>query len=75
MNTHYSMVISWSEEDHCYFVHLPDFPFQQFHTHGETYAEAAQHGQEVIESYLQLYRENNQPLPQPKNPFLDLQAA
>lgn len=69
MKPPYSIIISYSEADCCYLVHLPDFPFQQFHTHGATYAEAAQHGQEVIESYLQFYRENNQPLPQPKDLF------
>lgn len=72
---HYSMVIVWSEEDHCYLVHLPDFPFQQFHTHGETYLEAAQHGQEVIDSYLEMYREQGKALPQPKPSAHFLQVA
>lgn len=51
------MIIIWSEEDNCYLVHLPDFPFQKFHTHGNTYEEAAKNGQEVIDSYLEIYRE------------------
>ncbi|MBJ7898636.1 MAG: type II toxin-antitoxin system HicB family antitoxin [Cyanobacteria bacterium RI_101] len=75
MNIHYSMVILWSEEDHCYLVHLPDFPCQRFHTHGDTYEEAARHGAEVIDSYLALYRESDQPLPEPRGLFLDFQAA
>jgi hypothetical protein len=33
MNYHYSMIIQWSNEDNCYLVHLPEFPWQQFHTH------------------------------------------
>lgn len=63
----YSMVIVWSDEDECYLVHLPDFPEQQFRTHGETYEEAARNGQEVLELLL----EDAQPLPNPK-PFLSI---
>ncbi|MEH2048644.1 type II toxin-antitoxin system HicB family antitoxin [Nostoc sp.] len=56
MSDCYSMVIQWSDEDNCYLVHLPEFPWQQFHTHGKSYEEAAKHGQEVIESrVLTLY--------------------
>jgi predicted RNase H-like HicB family nuclease len=72
---HYSMIIIWSEEDNCYLVHLPDFPFQQFHTHGDTYEEAAKHGQEVIDSYLEIYREQEKSLPQPKSSLQLLQIA
>lgn len=67
MNIPYSMVIQWSTEDNCYLVHLPDFPFQQFHTHGETYEEAAKHGQEVIESLVEWYQQEGKNLPTPKN--------
>ena len=66
MSSPYSMIIQWSEENNCYLVHLPDFPFQQFHTHGDTYEEAAKHGQEVIESLIEWYREEGKSLPQPK---------
>ena len=66
MNILYSMIIQWSSEDDCYLVHLPDFPFQQFHTHGETYEEAAKHGQEAIESLIEWYQAKGKPLPTPK---------
>lgn len=59
------MVIEWSDEDSCYLVHLPEFPWQQYHTHGETYEEAARHGQEVIESLIEWYQEQGKPLPEP----------
>ena len=52
-----------------------DFHFQDIHTHGNTYEEAARHGQQVIDSYLQLYQENNQPPPQAKNPWEYFQVA
>lgn len=65
MNIPYSMIIQWSSEDECYLVHLPDFPFQQFHTHGETYEEAAKHGQEAIESLIEWYQAEGKQLPTP----------
>jgi predicted RNase H-like HicB family nuclease len=65
MSSPYSMVIQWSDEDQCYLVHLPDFPFQQFHTHGDTYEEAAKHGQEAIDSLVEWYQVQGKTLPQP----------
>lgn len=67
MSPHYSMVMQWSDEDSCYLVHLPDFPV---HTHGDTYEEAAKNGQDVIETYIEIYQEEGKPLPQPKNSVL-----
>jgi predicted RNase H-like HicB family nuclease len=52
-NLPYSMVIVWSDEDQCYLVHLPDFPYQKSVTHGETYEEAVKNGQEVLELLLE----------------------
>jgi predicted RNase H-like HicB family nuclease len=64
MKYRYSMIIQWSDEDNCYLVHLPEFPWQHFHTHGKTYQEAAQHGQEVIESLIELYEQDGKSLPE-----------
>lgn len=61
----YSMVIQWSEEDQLYLVHLPEFPTQQFVTHGKTYAEAAKNGQDVIETLVEWYEDEGKLLPQP----------
>ncbi len=61
------MVIQWSEEDNCYLVHFSDFPWQEFHTHGDTYEKIAKHGQEVIESLIEWYQEKGKVLPQPRN--------
>ena len=57
----YEMVITWSNEDSCYLVHLPDFPEQRYRTHGDTYEEAARNGQEVLELLLE-----DDGLPRPK---------
>ena len=61
----YSMVIQWSEADQLYLVHLPEFPTQQFVTHGSTYEEAARNGQDAIVSLVEWYKSQNKPLPQP----------
>jgi antitoxin HicB len=49
MKLKYRINIIWSNEDNCYLVSLPDFPGQQWRTHGETYIEAFQNGLEVME--------------------------
>ncbi|MBE9182888.1 type II toxin-antitoxin system HicB family antitoxin [Oculatella sp. LEGE 06141] len=66
MSLQYSMVIQWSEEDQLFLVHLPEFPNQQFVTHGKTYEEAARRGQEVIESLVEWCQQEGKPLPEPR---------
>jgi len=71
MKHRYSMVIRWSDQDNLYLVQLPDFPGQKFLTDGETYEEAARHGQEILESLIQWYEEDGKPLPEPSMVNLD----
>ena len=71
MNLPYTIVIQWSNEDQCYLVHLPEFPTQKFHTHGETYEEALENAQEVLELLIEEYKQDGKALPQPK-PLNDL---
>lgn len=59
-NLRYEMVITWSREDNCYLVHLPDFPEQTYRTHGNSCEEASKNGQEVLELLLE---EDGLPLP------------
>jgi predicted RNase H-like HicB family nuclease len=73
MNSHYSMMIQWSEEDQLFWVHLPDFPSQPFVTHGTTYETAARNGQEVLAMIIEEYREAGKMLPEPQ--ILRAQAA
>ena len=61
MKKHYSIVIQWSDEDDCYMASLPEFgPYAL--THGETYEEALQNAQDVME----LLMETTSPLPPPQ---------
>jgi predicted RNase H-like HicB family nuclease len=68
MNAQYGMVIQWSEVDQCFVVMLPDFDgvVNQPCTDGKTYQEAVIHGQEVIESLIEMFQEEGRPLPEPK---------
>ena len=61
---HYSMIIEWSDEDNAYIVTVPELPGCR--THGETYEEAVQQGQDAIESWVMVAVEDNEPLPPPR---------
>jgi predicted RNase H-like HicB family nuclease len=63
MNSHYSILIQWSEEDRCYIVSLPEFsPYP--HTYGGTYEEALQNAQEVLQMLIE--STSQEALPQPQ---------
>ena len=61
----YQMVIQWSEEDNCFLVGFPDFPGQQWRTHGDTYEQAVTHGIEALESLVMAYQASGESLPKP----------
>lgn len=61
----YQMIIQWSEEDECFLVSLPDFPGQQWRSHGDTYQEAVTNGIEALESLAIAYQSMGEELPQP----------
>jgi len=62
MTPHYSMVIQWSDEDQTFVVSLPEFGlFCQ--THGDTYAEAVQNGEQVIEMLVSSAKDRGEALP------------
>ena len=65
---HYSMLIEWSEEDQAYLVTLPEWADRVIMpaTHGSTYGEAVQHGQEVLEMLVNSAIRDREPLPPPK---------
>lgn len=65
---HYSMLIEWSEEDQAYLVTLPEWADRVMMpvTHGSTYSEAVQHGQEILEMLMNDAIRIGEPLPPPK---------
>lgn len=66
--THYSMLIEWSEEDQAYLVTLPEWADRVLMpvTHGDTYNEAVQHGAEVLKMLIDGAMAEQAPLPIPK---------
>ena len=64
----YSMVIEWSPADQCYVVLLPEWAGRYAMPVGDgtTYEEAVASGRNAIESFIEIARQDNQPLPQPK---------
>ncbi len=66
----YTIVIQWSEEDQCFVVFLPEFEnVMQPVTHGETYQEAFNNAQEVLELLVDSALSEGQLLPEPKQLF------
>ncbi len=65
---HYSMLIEWSEEDQAYLVTLPEWADRVIMpaTHGSTYGEAVQRGQEVLEMLINSAIRDGEPLTPPK---------
>ena len=59
----YKMVIQWSNIDNCYLVGFPDFPGQEWRTHGDTYQKAVENGIEVLDLLIEDYQLANEPLP------------
>lgn len=68
MKPRYSMEIRWSEADQAYLVYLPEFAehLMQPCTHGDTYQEAAEHGQQVMEDITEILEAEGTPLPLPR---------
>ena len=52
MKPKYSVLIQWSEEDQLYIASLPEWG-PHAHTHGKTYAEAAEMAEEALKVLLE----------------------
>lgn len=55
--------IQWSEKDQAYVAQVPELPGCA--THGKTYAEAARHTEDAIETWIEGARESGYPVPEP----------
>jgi predicted RNase H-like HicB family nuclease len=74
MNIQYTIIIQWSDEDQCYIVTLPEWG-EFCHTHGDTYQEALENAQEVLEMLIESCLQDGEPLPEPKTLGKSLSAA
>ncbi len=64
---HYSMLIEWSDLDQAYILTLPEWERvgALANTHGATYAEAAQKGQELIAFLYEAAQRDGDAIPAP----------
>ena len=69
MKSNYSMLIQWSDEDKIFVVTIPEFADRVMMpcTHGDSYEDAVQAGQEVVETFLEIWTEEGQSIPQPQS--------
>ncbi len=74
MNSHYTIIIQWSDEDECFVVSLPEWG-EFCHTHGETYEEAFKNAQEVLEMLIESSLADGETLPEPKTLGKSLKVA
>jgi len=74
MNSHYTVIIQWSDEEQCFVVSLPEWG-EFCHTHGDTYEEALKNAQEVLELLIESALENGESLPEPKTLGQTFQVA
>ncbi len=60
----YEMVVHWSEDDAAYIVEVPELPGCM--ADGQTYGEAVENAQKVIEEWIEVAEELGRPVPEPK---------
>ena len=65
---HYSMVVQWSDDDQAYLVTLPEWEGRVLNpvTHGESYDDAIEQGQEALAALVTSARRRNEALPKPR---------
>ena len=75
MKSNYSMVIQWSEIDQIFVVTIPEFFGRVMMpcTEGQTYEEAARSGQEVIETFLEIWQGEGQSIPEARFGRFDIE--
>lgn len=64
MTMKYELIIYWSEEDSSFVVEVPELPGCV--ADGETYIEALQNAQTVMQEWIETAQELGKPIPQPK---------
>ncbi len=64
MKMKYELIIYWSEEDSSFVVEVPELPGCV--ADGETYIEALQNAQTVMQEWIETAQELGRPIPQPK---------
>jgi predicted RNase H-like HicB family nuclease len=58
------MSVEWDPEDQIYVLTVPELPGCR--THGLTYEDAVERGQQAIESWIEAARADGEPIPPPR---------
>jgi predicted RNase H-like HicB family nuclease len=68
MPIRYQLVIYWSQTDRTFLVEVPELPGCM--TDGETYQEAVQNAEVVIQEWIETAQELGRPIPEPRGRLL-----
>ena len=68
MKIKYELIIYWSEVDQVFIVEVPELPGCA--ADGETYQEAVQNAEVVIQQWIKTAQELGRPIPEPKGRLL-----
>ncbi len=60
----YELIIYWSEEDQIYIVDVPELPWCM--ADGETYEQALQNAQAIIDEWIETAKNIGREIPEPK---------
>ena len=60
----YEIILYWSDEDRAFIAEVPELPGCM--ADGETYQEALQNAEIVIQEWIETAKESNRPIPVPK---------
>lgn len=61
---HYEIIIYWSNEDQAFLAEAPELPGCM--AHGDSYEDALRNVQDAMAFWLNVAREQNEPIPAPK---------
>ena len=64
MEIKYKLIIYWSENDQAFIVEVPELP--ECAADGNTYQEAVQNAERVIQEWIETAQKLGRPIPQPK---------
>jgi predicted RNase H-like HicB family nuclease len=68
MKIRYELIIYWSEEDQAFIVEVPELLGCM--ADGETYQEAVQNAEIIIQEWIETAKELGRPIPEPKGRLL-----
>ena len=64
MDNKYEIIIFWSEEDDAFVAEVPELPGCM--ADGLTYYQALANAEKIIEEWIEMAREEDRPIPQPR---------